>query len=148
MAADERLRKAGDDNRYDDAARTLISELLERSETLYKLLQSYETRKADRDAFIRDVQRCIRERQTVIDRVKQAADRAGAAFAERMKNADPAAAEKIVAMERDIPNLLKSVMDDIQSDRQRFHAQRRLSQHYRRPFQNAAREGMFLDKRK
>jgi len=126
----------------------LVNDLSEKSETLLSHLKEADGRDHYEDAFIEKIQRLLAERQTVIDALLETAESEGDLKTWAAANLSKEERASLIAVEKTIAERLRQILLKIQQSRQLLHQKQRTSQHYRHPYSNIPRDGMFIDQRK
>jgi predicted transcriptional regulator len=126
----------------------LVNDLSEKSETLLSHLKEADGRNHYEDAFIEKIQRLLAERQTVIDALLETAESEGDLKTWAAANLSKEERASLIAVEKTIAERLRQILLKIQQSRQLLHQKQRTSQHYRHPYSNIPRDGMFIDQRK
>jgi len=126
----------------------LVNDLSEKSEKLLSHLKEADGRNHYEDAFIEKIQLLLAERQTVIDALKQTSESEGALKTWAAANLSNEERVSLIDLEKAIAERLRQILLKIQQSRQLLHQKQRTSQHYRHPYSNIPRDGMFIDQRK
>ena len=126
----------------------LVNDLSEKSETLLSHLKEADGRDHYEDAFIEKIQRLLAERQTVIDALQHTAESEGDLKTWAVANLSKEERTSLIAVEKSIAERLRQILLKIQQSRKLLHQKQRTSRHYRHPYSNMPRDGMFIDQRK